>query len=362
MRLCLLLLVLLQTRAARAQEEAPAPAPPAPVLPAPPLVDAEAQAEPPTRSSDAPTIKAIHLGVGDNLIIYMPDGLRYSGEVLSLRPGEVTLKLRTRQEVRLLVSDVQKLEQSQRPWAQTTLAGGGVGALAGTVVVGFFCLLASTEGDVDVVECTGGGALVGAVIGGGAGLIAGLATVTWSTLYEKEKDGELSLQLEDPNVASRLSSGVGRRGELGLQLGYARDVGISNPTEGWGGRIHVFALSEHFAIGPEFAFYANVGDENQDIGQGRIVRRERSLVQFHGLVRGSIQAGPVRPALLVGLGVHSNRNSNFGGTVGAELEMRPFESLPPLALDARFHINLDRNSGEDLQNFLSLGLGSRVRW
>ena len=358
MRLCLLLLVLLLTRAARAQEEAPAPP-----LPAPPLVDAEAQAEPPTRPSDAPTIKSIHLGVGDDLIIYMPDGLRYSGEVLSLRPGEVTLKLRTRQEVRLLVSDVEKLEQSHRPWARTTLAGGGVGALVGTVVVGFFCLLASTEGDVDVLECTGGGALTGAVIGGGVGLIAGLATVSWSTLYEKEKDGELSLQLEDPNVASRLSSGVGRRGELGLQLGYARDVGISNPTEGWGGRIHVFPLmSEHFAIGPEFAFYANVGDENRNIGQGQISRRERNLVQFHGLMRGSIQAGPVRPAVLVGLGVHSNRNSNFGGTVGAEVEMRPFENLPPLALDARFHINLDRNSGEDLQNFLTLGLGSRVRW
>jgi hypothetical protein len=121
-------------------------------------------------------------------------------------------------------------------------------------------------------------------------------------------------------------------------------------------------MSEHFAIGPEFAVYANVGDENRDIGQGQISRRERNLVQFHGLVRGSIQAGPVRPAVLVGLGVHSNRNSNFGGTVGAEVEMRPFENLPPLALDARFHINLDRNSGEDLQNFLTLGLGSRVRW
>jgi len=358
MRLCLLLLVLLLARAARAQEEAPEPQ-----LPAPPLVDAEAQPEPPTPPPDAPTVKSLHLGQGDELIVYLPDGLRYSGEVLSLRPGELTLKLRTQQEVRLLVSDVEKLEQSERPWAKTTLAGGGVGALAGTVVVGFFCLLASTEADVDVLECTGGGTLVGAVIGGGVGLIAGLATESWSTLYEKKDDGALSLEMEDPNVASRLASGVGRRGELGLQLGYARDVGIADPTQGWGGRIHVFPLqSDHFAIGPEFAVYANVGDEDRDIGMGQIIRQERYLVQFHGLVRGAFQAGPVRPGLLLGLGVHANRNSHFGGTVGAEVEMRPFESLPPMALEARYHINLDKHPGVDRQDFLSLGLGSRVRW
>ena len=358
MRLCLLLLVLLLARAARAQEEAPTPP-----LPAPPLVDAEAQAEPPTPPPDAPTIKRLHLGKGDNLIVHMPDGMRYTGEVLSLRPGELTLKLRTRQEVRLLVSDVEKVEEQHRPWAKLTLGGAGIGALAATVVWGSICLVASTGAEVDVAECTAAGALTGAVIGGGLGLIAGLASKSWSTLYDKQKDGELSLKLEDPNVAARLASGVGNRGELGLQLGYARDVGISNPTHGWGGRIHVFPLmSEHFAIGPELGVYANVGDENRNIGQGQIIRQERDLVEFHGLVRGAIQTGPVRPALLLSLGVTNNRNSNFAGTVGAEVEMRPFENLPALAVEARYHANLDHNPGEAPQNFLSLGVGSRVRW
>lgn len=358
MRLCLLLLVLLLARAARAQEEANAPQ-----LSAPPLVNAEAPAEPPAPPPDAPTIKKLQLSKGDNLIVHMPDGLRYTGEVLSQRPGELTLKLRTRQEVRLRVSDVEKVEEEHRPWAKVTLAGGGIGALAATVLWGSVCLVASTGAEVDVAECTGAGALTGAAIGGGIGLIAGLASKSWSTLYDKKEGGVLSLEPEAPDVASRLASGVGHRGEVGLQLGYARDVGISNPTHGWGGRIHVFPLmSSHFAIGPEFAVYANVGDENRDIGQGQIIRQERYLVQFHGLVRGAIQAGPVRPALLLGLGVTANRNSNFGGTVGAEVELRPFESLPPLAIEARYHVNLDKNPGEAPQDFLSLGVGSRVRW
>jgi hypothetical protein len=118
----------------------------------------------------------------------------------------------------------------------------------------------------------------------------------------------------------------------------------------------------HFAIGPEFAVYANVGDENQDIGNGQIARRERYLVQFQGLVRGGAQVGPTRLGLLAGLGVHANRNSHFGGTVGAEVEMRLFERLPPMALEARYHINLDKHGTVPRQDFLSIGVGSRVRW
>ncbi|HEX8704813.1 MAG TPA: hypothetical protein VF815_38630 [Myxococcaceae bacterium] len=79
-------------------------------------------------------------------------------------------------------------------------------------------------------------------------------------------------------------------------------------------------------------------------------------------MRGGTQVGPTRLGLLLGLGIHANRNSHFGGTVGAEVEMRPFERLPPMALEARYHLNLDKHAGVDRQDFLSIGVGSRVRW
>jgi hypothetical protein len=359
MRVSLILLALLLARTAGAQEEEARPAD----LPVPPLVGAETRAEPAVPPPDAPTVTSLQVGKGDKLIVHMPDGMRYSGSVLSLRPGEVTLELRSKQVVSLLVSDVEKLEQEKRPWFKMTLIGGGIGGVVATTFWGLLCLIGASEGEVDVPECTGAGALVGASIGGAIGLVAGLATVRWSTLYDKTKDGDLSLQMEDSNVFSRLSSGTGHRGELGLQLGYARDVGISAPTQGWGGRLHVLLLQgPYFAIGPEFAVYANVGDENQDVGNGEIWRRERYLVQFQGLVRGGTQVGPTRLGLLAGVGVHANRNSHFGGTVGAEVEMRPFERLPPMALEARYHLNLDKHAGVDRQDFLSIGVGSRVRW
>lgn len=94
----------------------------------------------------------------------------------------------------------------------------------------------------------------------------------------------------------------------------------------------------------------------------KLEQAERKWVQFQGLVRADTQVGPTRLGLLAGVGVHANRNSHFGGTVGAELEARPFETLPPMALEARYHINLDKHAGVDRQDFLSIGLGSRVRW
>ena len=208
MRLCLFLLVVLLARGARAQEQEPRPAD----LPVPPLVGAEAGAEPAPPSPDAPTRTSLQVDKGDKLIVHMADGVRYWGSVSGLRPGELTLELRSRQTVRLLVSDVEKLEQEHRPWARMTLIGGGIGALTTTVLWGFICLIASTEAQVNVLECTAAGTLVGAGIGGGIGLIAGVASVSWSTVYDKKEDGELSLQPENPNVFSRLNSGTGRRG------------------------------------------------------------------------------------------------------------------------------------------------------
>jgi hypothetical protein len=356
MRLCLLLLPLLLAQAAHAQDEAPPSA-----LPAPPLVEASTEPTPPP--VDSPADPSIELGKGDKLIVHMPQGLRYTGELLSLMPGELTLKLQTQQVVNLLVSDVERLEIGERRWARVGLVGGGIGALSGTLVVGFFCLIASTEGPIDIPSCAGGGALLGASVGAVLGAVAGLATVSWSTLYSKQEDGPLSLRMEDPNLMARLISGTGRRGELGLQLGYARDVGISQPTDGWGGRLHLLLLlGPYFAIGPEFAVYKDVGDDVQVIGDGQTFPRERYLVQFQGLVRAGGQVGPVRVGLLGGAGVHANRNSHFGGMVGVETELRPWEHLPPLAVDVRYHINLDKNPFADRQDFLTIGLGSRVRW
>jgi hypothetical protein len=356
MRLCLLLLVLPLSQTARAQDEAPSMG-----VSAPPLIGADA---PPVPSApDAPAGPPILLSPGDKLLVHLPEGVRYSGTLLSLMPDELSLELRTRQVVRLRVTDVERLELAHRPWLKTGLAGGGIGGLAGFLLTGAVCGLASTEGPVDVASCAGSGALVGASIGAGVGVLVGLATSSWSTLYEKRKDGPLSLRLEDPNVLSRFTFGEGRRGELGLQLGYARDVGIPQPTDGWGGRLHVLLLlGPYFAIGPELAVYKDVGDETVVQPIGPAFRNERNLVQFQGLVRGGVQVGLARFALLGALGVHSNRNSHFGGSFGAEVELRLWERLPPLTFETRYHLNLDKHGTVPRQDFVTMGVGSRVRW
>jgi hypothetical protein len=358
MRLCLLLLLLLSTWTARAQDQAPPQS-----LPAPPLVDADARPEPPPpgRGGDHTVV----LRKGDKLSVYMPGRRSYSGELLSLMPGELSLQLGSQQVVNLSLTDVERLEREHRWFGQGLLLGGGIGGLGGGLVAGTLCvLLSAVGGQIDLLSCAGTGVLVGGAIGIGVGAVVGLTTIRRTTLYEKATHGALSLSLEEPDVVvARGYSGEGRLLELGLQLGYARDSGIPDPTDGWGGRFHVlFLLGPIFSIGPEVAWYPNVGDETVVQPNGQSWRDERSLFQFNGVVRSGVKVGPTRPAVMVAVGVQSNRNSNLGGSLGAEVEVHPWERLPPFAVDVRYHVNLDRNSGEDLQNFVTLGLGSRVRW
>src|SRR5687767_6456820 len=107
MRLSLILSLLLSAQVARAQAEAPPSE-----LTAPPLVGADAK---PRRRTRAPKEdRSVVLDQGETVTVHMPEGRLYSGEVLRLMPGELTLQLRTRQTVSVLLTDVEKLEVQER--------------------------------------------------------------------------------------------------------------------------------------------------------------------------------------------------------------------------------------------------------
>ncbi|WP_224245499.1 hypothetical protein [Hyalangium gracile] len=369
MRLCrVVLLLLVPVQAALAQAEVPPPAgTPAPAevptpaqapssdVTAPPLVGADVKPAPPPPGTQEN--QPLVLDKGDALIVHMSEGRSYSGRLLSLMPGELSLELRTRQVVNLPLADVEKLDLEKRWLLKGGLIGGGVGGVVGGLLVGSFCLLASTEGSVDVAGCAGTGALVVGALGAGLGLVAGLANIHWATVYER-KQGPLSLTLEDPDVLSRWFANVGHRAEFGLLLGPALELGRPRMTVGFGGRAHLFLLlGRHLALGPELALYNDVGDE--DSGSRHT---DRKLVQLGGLLRGSLQLGRASTSLLVGLGLHENRSSHFGGSVGADVEVSPWERAPPLALEVRYLYQLDDNGSEPQQQFLTFGLGTRFRW
>jgi hypothetical protein len=341
MRTLLILVLLVAAQAARAQAE---PSPPEPS--APPLVGAPVR---PKRRTQAPKEdRPVVLAQGERVTVHLPGGRLYSGEVLSLIPGELALQLRTRQVVRVLLTDLEKLEVQERTWLRGTLIGGAIGGAIGGLGAGMLCLLESTEGPVDVGECTGTGVLTVGAIGAGVGLVIGLANTAWSTVYDKEKDASLLLSVEQGNILERWVSKVGHRGELGLSLGYARDVG-PRPAGGLGGRVHaLLLLGPHLALGGELGLYNEVGDNHLD--------------WLGGLARAGTQVGPTWTSFLVGVGLIENRLGRAGGSVGVQVEMTPWKSGPPLVLELRYLTQFEGDSIIPRQNFLTFNLGSRVRF
>lgn len=165
-------------------------------------------------------------------------------------------------------------------------------------------------------ECTGAAVLLVGAIGAGVGLVVGLTGKSWSTVYDREKDGNLLLSMEPGNVVERWASNVGHRGELGLVLGYAQDLSPGSAGGVPGGRVHaLLLLGSHFALGGELALYPYLGD--------------RHLVQLGGLARAGIQTGPARTSLLVGFGIVEHQRYSTGGSVGLEVEMTPWNESQP---------------------------------
>ncbi|WP_224364451.1 hypothetical protein [Hyalangium versicolor] len=357
MRLPLLLWVLVSAPVTHAQTDAPSPT----ETSAPPLVPAAPSPRPAHEAARAEL--PLVLEPGDTLILRLSEGPSYSGKLLGLVPEGLSLQLRTRQVVNVPLANVERLDLEKRWLLRGGLVGGGVGGLLGALGAGSVCLLSSTEGAVDVAGCTGTGFLVGGAIGAALGLVAGLANIHWDTVYERDKQGPLSLRLEEPGVIGRWFAQTGHRGEFGLLLGNAMALGRSRVTVGYGGRIHaLLLLGPHFALGPELAVYNNVGDRTVVEGNGSSFHEDHSLEQLGGVMRGTVSLGPTRASLLVGLGHHGNITAHFGGSVGAEVEVRPWEQIPPLAFEARYLLQLADSGSASREQFLTLGLGTRVRW
>jgi len=146
-----------------------------------------------------------------------------------------------------------------------------------------------------------------------------------------------------------------------VQLGYARDMGIPQPTDGWGGRARLLVLiGPYLGLGPEAAWYSGVGTFTQVSNSETTVVRH-SLWQLGALLRLGSEVGPVRAAFLGGLGLSDNRTGHAGGSVGGEVEALLGGRLP-VALEVRYHFNLEREEAHPDPDYLSMGAGSRVRW
>jgi hypothetical protein len=44
------------------------------------------------------------------------------------------------------------------------------------------------------------------------------------------------------------------------------------------------------------------------------------------------------------------------------VEVSPWDELPPVVFDVRYHLPVDRNEFEPVEKFLTFGLGTRLRW
>ncbi|MFL5344462.1 MAG: hypothetical protein ACJ8AT_06700 [Hyalangium sp.] len=365
MRLWLILFLLVSLHTARAQESgSEVQVPPPPEL-APPLIKAPDVPEPPPLVMDFSPRYTLVLEQGERVRVETARGERQSGELVSLTPGALSLQASPDQVANFLLTDVQWLETRKRSPGYGAMIGGGTGVVLGSLSFAFLCVLAS-EGDS--APGAGGCALVGGLVvgalGAGVGTLLGLAVPHWSTVYDKAEQGPLALHLTEPSeeVAAHWFSGRGPVGEVGLQFGYGRDMGIVQPTEGWGGRLHLLALiGPYLAVGPEVAWYSHIGTETV-AGFGHPFVEEHSLFQLGGLVRGGVEIGPTRTSVLLGLGLHDNRSSHVGVSAGGEVELDLGKSVPPLALEVRYHFPIDRDEFEAAEKFLTFGVGSRLRW
>jgi hypothetical protein len=360
---CFLLACLLAALSARAQgapvpegpSQSPTPLPEA----APPLVQA------PTPEPGLPPLSEAlprSLRRGARLRVETQSGQSHSGRLVSLEPEALSLQVDAQQGVSLLLADVQRLETRERAVVPGLVTGGVIGAVSGGLFLGLLCTFAG-EGDTDVLPCFAGGGLLGGAAGIGVGAVLGLGVPRWSRLYEKEKHGQLVLRLTEPeeDVLAHWFSGADTIGELGLQLGYARDMGTDQPTDGWGGRAHLLALiGPYLGLGPEVAWYGGVGTRIQSATSHTTVERH-SLWQLGALVRVGSEVGPIRVSVLGGLGLSDNLSGHVGSSVGGEVEGLLGGRLP-LALDVRYHFNLERGPAHSDPDYLTLGLGTRVRW
>jgi hypothetical protein len=75
-----------------------------------------------------------------------------------------------------------------------------------------------------------------------------------------------------------------------------------------------------------------------------------------------MEVGPTRTSVLLGLGLQDSRNGQLGASLGGEIELRLWEHVPPMAVEVRYSFPVDRDEFEPIQNFLSFGLGTRLRW
>ncbi len=359
MRLWLSLFLLVSLHAAQAQE----PAPPAS---APPLVQAPSEPEPPPLLMDFSPHYTLVLERGVRVRVETGPGERQSGELMSLTPGALSLQSSPEQVLNFLLTDVQRLETRKRAPGYGALIGGGTGTVLGSLSFALLCLAIADGGNSGAGGCAVVGGLVVGALGAGVGALLGLAVPRWSTVYEKAEQGPLALRLTEPPDDEEIShwfSGRGPVGEVGIQLGYGRDLGISQPTEGWGGRFHLLALvGPYFAIGPEVAWYSHIGTATVGQPSGQVLLMKHHLTQVLGLARAGVEIGPTRTAVLVGMGLQDARSDHLGASVGGEVELDLGQRVPPVAVEVRYHFPLSRNDFEPVEQFLTFGLGSRLRW
>ena len=360
------LLCLLPLHTSWGQEVPPSAAPVQSQMPptgsAPPLVRAPStDVLPPAAPSGSP----ISLKPGMKVRIGLDGGQRHAGEVVRLLPDSLWLRTGSEPALNLLLGDVQRLEVRKRSAEEGAVVGFGVGGLAGGIFLAVLCSEAEESGETSVGGCASIGSLLGGLLGAGAGALIGLLVPHWSTLYEKGDPGALPLLLgERPRPAPREPE-VSRQhfvGEVGAALGLAQERGSAQSNQGWGGRLHLLALlGSHAALGPEAAWYSTIGSRTE-VSNGQTSRVNRSLFQLGGLLRLGTEFGPGRVSLLAGLAFYNNQSRHAGASVGGEVEMPLWKALPPVALDVRYHVNLEGEPAHPDPNVLTLGIGSRLRW
>jgi hypothetical protein len=330
---------------------------------APPLVGAPL--EQPLPSLLPPSVP-VFLQPGMKVRIALAGGQRHAGEVISLLPDSLWLQAGAGPALNLRLTEVERLELKQRSAEEGAVVGFGVGSVAGGIFLAVLCSDAEEKGKNSVGGCASIGSLLGGLLGAGAGALVGLLVPHWSTLYEKGEQGPLSLRRGDePRPAPREPEALPPPhfvGEVGGALGQAQDRGHVPSNRGWGGRLHLLALlGRHAALGPEAAWYSHIGSRTT-VASGQRVREAHSLLQLGGLLRIGTEFGATRASLLAGLAFYDNQSGHAGASVGGEVEMRLWKPLPPLALDVRYHVNLEEAPAHPDPDVLTFGLGTRVRW
>lgn len=113
-------------------------------------------------------------------------------------------------------------------------------------------------------------------------------------------------------------------------------------------------------MGPEVAWYGGVGTRTE-VFNGQVTLSQHSLFQLGALLRLGAEVGPTRTSVLAGLGLNDNRSGHAGASVGGEVELLLGERLS-VALEVRYHFNLERELSRSDPDYLTFGVGSRLRW